>query len=75
MIYEQYFDGRKPSENQVIRAIKQGITKGYHVFEIAWGENMVTLDRQAGGRWAGWGWIKLLTKQSSKNLFDWVIKG
>jgi hypothetical protein len=58
MIYEQYFEGRKPSKNQVIQAIKRGLYGGFHQFEIAWGENMVTLDRQAGGRWAGWGWIK-----------------
>ena len=60
MIYEQYFDGRKPSKNQVIQAIKRGLSGGFHQFEIAWGENMVTLDRQAGGRWFGWGWIKAL---------------
>ena len=70
MIYEQYFDGRKPSENQVIQAIKQGIRQGYHVFEIAWGENMVTLDRQAGGRWAGWGWIKNISGHELAEQFN-----
>lgn len=58
MIYEHYFDGRKPSEKQVIESIKRGLSGGFHMFEVSWGENMVTLDRQAGGRWAGWGWIK-----------------
>lgn len=58
MIYEHYFEGRKPSKAQVIQSIKRGLKEGHHMFEIAWGENMLTLDRQAGGRWAGWGWIK-----------------
>ena len=35
-IYEQYFDGRKPSENQVIEAIKRGLSRGHYQFEIAW---------------------------------------
>jgi hypothetical protein len=58
MIYDHYFDGRKPSKSQVIQAIKQGAKQGYHMFEISWGENMVTLDKQSSNRWAGWGWIK-----------------
>jgi hypothetical protein len=69
-IYEQYFDGRKPSKNQVIQSIKQGIRQGYHVFEVSWGENMVTLDRQAGGRWAGWGWIKNISGSDLADQFN-----
>jgi hypothetical protein len=59
-LYEQYFDGRKPSKNQVIQAIKRGITKGHYQFEIAWGENMVSLEKGRAGvnTWIGWGWIK-----------------
>ena len=60
MIYEQYFDGRKPSKNQVIEAIKRGLSRGYNQFEIAWGENMVTLEKGRAGvnTWHGYGWIK-----------------
>ena len=59
MIYEQYFDGRKPSEKQVIEAIKRGLSRGHNQFEIAWGENMVTLEKGRAGpnTWHGWGWI------------------
>ena len=49
MIYEQYFDGRKPSEKQVIEAIKRGLSRGHNQFEIAWGENMVTLEKGRAG--------------------------
>jgi hypothetical protein len=39
----------KPSKNEVIQAIKRGITKGHYQFEIAWGENMVTLEKGRAG--------------------------
>ena len=58
MIYEQYFEGRKPSEKQVIQCIKRGLNQGLSQFEIAWGENMVTLEKRGINRWSGWGWIK-----------------
>ena len=72
MIYEQYFDGRKPSENQVIQAIKRGLSKQYDQFEIAWGENMVTLEkgRIAPNTWHGWGWIKNISGDDLANQFN-----
>jgi hypothetical protein len=69
-IYEEYFDGRKPSKSQLVRSIKRGLKQGYHMFEVSWGENMVTLDRQAGGRWAGWGWIKNISGDDLANQFN-----
>jgi hypothetical protein len=70
MIYEQYFEGRRPSKNQVIQAVKRGLIRGHYQFEIAWGENMITLDRQAGGRWAGWGWIKTISGDDLANQLN-----
>jgi hypothetical protein len=69
-IYEHYFEGRKPSEKQVIQVIKQGVKQGYHMFEIAWGENMVTLDKQSSNRWAGWGWIKSISGHELAEQFN-----
>jgi hypothetical protein len=72
MIYEQYFDGRKPSENQVINAIKRGLSKGFSQFEIAWGENMVTLEKGRSGvnQWIGWGWIKNISGSDLADQFN-----
>ena len=71
-IYEQYFDGRKPSENQVINAIKRGLSKGFSQFEIAWGENMVTLEKGRSGvnQWLGYGWIKNISGSDLADQFN-----
>ena len=70
-IYEQYFDGRKPSKNQVIQAIKRGLSKDYTQFEIAWGENMVSLEKGRSGpnAWIGWGWIKNISGSDLADQF------
>ena len=57
-IWEEYFDGRKPSSNQVIQSIKRGLKQGHMDFEISWGENMVSLQKNYNGTWFGHGWIK-----------------
>jgi len=71
-IYEQYFDGRKPSENQVINAIKRGLSKGFSQFELSWGENMVTLEKGRAGvnQWIGWGWIKNISGSDLADQFN-----
>jgi len=33
-IYEEYFDGRKPSKSQLVRSIKRGLKQGYDDFEL-----------------------------------------
>ena len=72
MIYEQYFDGRKPSKNQVIQAIKRGLSGGHNMFEIAWGENMVSLEKGRAGvnTWIGWGWIKNISGSDLADQFN-----
>ena len=70
MIYDHYFDGRKPSKIQVIQCIKRGLSQGFSQFEISWGENMVTLDKQSSNRWAGWGWIKNISGHELAEQFN-----
>lgn len=57
MIYEHYFEGRKPSLLQVKVAIFKALREGYNMIEISWGENMLTIERN-GVDYYGWGWIK-----------------
>lgn len=61
-MYEYYFQGRKPSNAQVLKKINEGISQGNDYLEISWGENMLTLERQLingkRGIWYGSGWIK-----------------
>lgn len=41
-LYEYYFEGRKPSNKQVLNKINEGIADNARIIEISWGENMVT---------------------------------
>lgn len=59
-IYEEYFDGRKPSKSQLVRSVKRGLKQGYTDFELSWGENMINLQKNHDNAWFGWGWIKTL---------------
>ena len=69
-IYEQYFDGRKPSNNQVMQSIKRGLRQGYMEFEISWGENMVSLQKNMNGTWFGHGWIKSISGDTLAKHFE-----
>ena len=69
-IYEEYFDGRKPSEKQVIQSIKRGSRQGHVDFEISWGENMVTLQKNQDNTWFGWGWIKSISGHELAEQFN-----
>ena len=44
-MYEYYFEGRKPSNAQVLKKINEGINEGNNLIEISWGENMITLQK------------------------------
>ena len=58
-IYEYYFQGRKPSNAQVLKRINEGIRENARVIEISWGENMITLQRIGLNEcWHGSGWIR-----------------
>ncbi len=57
MLYEFYFEGKKPSKAQVKKCAIQAIKEGYPLIEISWGENMINLENNLG-RITGRGWIK-----------------
>lgn len=56
--YEYYFDGRKPSLAQVKTLVIKALKQGYRRVEIAWGENMLEIERHTNGQLYGHGWIK-----------------
>ena len=57
MLFEFYFDGKKPSYAQVKKCALKAIKEGYPLIEISWGENMINLENDLG-RITGRGWIK-----------------
>ena len=57
MLFEFYFDGKKPSKAQVKKCAIQAIKEGYPLIEISWGENMINLENNLG-QISGRGWIK-----------------
>lgn len=57
MLFEFYFEGKKPSKAQVKKCAIQAIKEGYPLIEISWGENMINLENNLG-QLRGWGWIK-----------------
>lgn len=57
MLYEFYFEGKKPSKAQVKKCAIQAIKEGYPLIEISWGENMINLENNLGFI-TGRGWIK-----------------
>ena len=57
MLYEYYFEGRKPSLSQVKKVINEGLNKGYSMLELSWGENLLSIEKE-GIDFYGWGWIK-----------------
>jgi len=59
MLYEHYFEGRKPSAKQVLKEVFEGVRLNARVIEVSWGENMVTLQRVGyNATWHGSGSIK-----------------
>jgi hypothetical protein len=59
MMYEYYFDGRKPSAKQVLKQVAEGIRQNSDVIYISWGENRIDLERTGlRPQWYGGGWIK-----------------
>jgi hypothetical protein len=57
MLFEFYFEGRKPSKAQVKKCAIKAIKEGYPLISISWGENMITLENELGYI-TGRGWIR-----------------
>jgi hypothetical protein len=71
MLYEYYFEGKKPSYAQVKKCAIEAIKQGYPLIEISWGENWIALENNLG-HISGRGWIKNiggddLAQELSKN--------
>ena len=59
MLYDYYFNGRKPSIKQVLKQVSEGIRQNARIIQISWGENRVDLERlDYNQNWHGSGWIK-----------------
>lgn len=59
MLYDYYFEGRKPSVKQVLKQVNEGLRQNARAIEVSWGENMITLQRIGyNSSWHGSGWIK-----------------
>lgn len=69
MIYEQYFDGRKPSITQVKKEITKAVREGYPLIEISWGENMLNFENNLEVL-RGWGWIKNISGDALAQEFN-----
>jgi hypothetical protein len=75
MLFEFEFQGRKPSNAQVLKQINEAIRQNCRVIYISWGENRIELQRMPQGIWLGSGWIKnisgydLASKINSTNKF------
>ena len=56
MLYDYYFEGRKPSIKQVMKQVQEGIRQNARVIQVSWGENQIEIQKFNG--WIGSGWIK-----------------
>ena len=57
MLYEFYFEGRRPSYKQVKACAIKAIKEGYPLISITWGENWISLNNELGYITER-GWIK-----------------
>jgi hypothetical protein len=48
MLFEYYFEGKKPSYAQVKKCAIEAIKQGYPLIEISWGENWIALENNLG---------------------------
>ena len=74
-LFEYSFTGRRPSQSQIVKVLKQGIKEGASQLNIDWGENWLRFERNpyAMNRWVGYGWIRSLggddlAKQLNKGI-------
>lgn len=72
-MYEFYFDGRRPSEKQVLKKINEAINQCNDLIEISWGENMITIERTNSG-WYGFGWIKSISGSDLADKINATIR-
>ena len=84
MLYEYYFQGKRPSKAQVIKQVNEGIKQGASLIHISWGENRIEFFKglsHSPNTLFGSGWIKTISghdiaedlnkKQTNKTLNLW----
>lgn len=69
------FDGRKPSKDQVRKAVLAEFNAGYHTVDLTWGENWISIEK-----WTDWelkthyfqghGWIKDISGSDLADQFN-----
>lgn len=70
-MYEYTFEGRKPSNAQVLKKINEAINLGNRVIEINWGENQIMIQKMGGYKlWYGVGWIKNISGADIANKLN-----
>ena len=84
MMYDYFFEGRKPSIKQVLKQVQEGIKQGADMIHISWGENRIEFLKglsHCPNTLFGSGWIKGISghdiaedinrKQTNKTLNLW----
>lgn len=70
-MYQYTFEGRKPSNAQVLKKINEAINLGNRVIEINWGENQIMIQKMGGYKlWYGVGWIKNISGADIANKLN-----
>jgi len=70
-MYEYTFEGRKPSNAQVLKKINEAINLGNRVIESNWGENQILIQKMGGYKlWYGVGWIKNISGSDIANKLN-----
>ena len=68
MLYEYEFQGRKPSNAQVLKQVNEAIRQNARTIYISWGENRIELQRSGSGKpWYGSGWIRNISGSELAN--------
>ena len=74
-MYQSFdFVGKKPSKAQVLAKAKDLASQGYTEIEIFWGENFITLIKQASPKWLGLCWLKNIDGESIANELNKGLK-
>jgi hypothetical protein len=71
-LYEYDFEGRKPSNSQVLKKINEAIKENASMIHISWGENRITLQQEFKFKWYGSGWIRNIAGSDLANHINKV---
>lgn len=63
------FDGKKPSQKQVINKVTDLLNSGFSQIVISWGENALDFE-VSHNELIGWGWIKNISGHDTAKLIN-----